>query len=64
MEVRLSRVVESVWLVEQSTGRDEALCSTAVTGGKGVSLGLADCDGGYKKIPSPGLVVVQKKMRL
>ncbi len=52
VEARLSLgIVESVWLVEQSGSRDEAWCSAAVTGGKGVSLGPADCDGGYEKSP-------------
>ncbi len=31
---------------EQRGGRDEAWCSAAVTGGEGVNLGPADCDGG------------------
>ncbi len=52
VEARLSLcVVKSVWLVEQSTGPNEAWCSAVVTDGKRVSLELADCDGGYEKSP-------------
>ncbi len=39
-----------MWLVEQSTGPNEAWCSVVVTDGKGVSLELADCDG-YENSP-------------
>ncbi len=64
MEAKLSLcVVESVRLVEQSGGRNEAWCSAAVTGGKGVSLGPADVTEDTK-IPSTGLVVVWKKLSL